>query len=141
MGTGTSAAGARGLGWERGRLRFWSVLGAFCCCGGNGPGGSRAVAPAVGVTCLCGLCFPDRQKDREDGDRGPAAPLAPQHREYGAMAWLPARRGPGPGCPGEGGDVFVLLRCQMNPPPHNPVPRSPPCPMAPCSVPILLLSL
>lgn len=47
-----------------------------------GRGGSRSQAWQRKVTpALCGLCFPDRQKDREDGDRGPAAALTPQHRE------------------------------------------------------------
>lgn len=43
-------------------------------------GGAAEVTPPP-----CRLCFPDRQEDREDGDRGPAAALAPQYCEYNPL--------------------------------------------------------
>lgn len=87
-----------GLGWGFSRLgggtgcvllllRKWALGQMWEPAGSNGGvslhgGGPDADLAAQITPPLRGLCFLDRQKDREDGDRGPAAALAPQYCEY-----------------------------------------------------------
>lgn len=87
-----------GLGWGFSRLgggtgcvllllRKWVLGQMWEPAGSNGGvslhgGGPDADLAAQITPPLRGLCFLDRQKDREDGDRGPAAALAPQYCEY-----------------------------------------------------------